>query len=120
MSQSGGVSVDRLTSALVLSRASVFVGSLGLAYARAGRIDDAKRLLDELDDRASRGEYIPAFTRLATHVGLGALPAIRHALAAALEEITPPFSLRVTSGVFLDAFTSDPEIARLSREFLPR
>ena len=105
-----------LERATVLSRAPVFVCALGLGYARAGRIDDAKRLLGELDDRASRGEYVPAFAPLAIHVGLRDLPAIRTGLAASLAEVTPPFSLRVTSGVFLDEFAGDPEIARLHEE----
>jgi hypothetical protein len=46
-------------------------------------------------------------------VGLGDLVHVRRELAAALEEVTPPFSFRVTSGVFLDRYRSDPEVARL-------
>jgi hypothetical protein len=34
-------------------------------------------LLVELDDRASRGEYVPAFNRLGIHVGLGDATAVR-------------------------------------------
>ncbi len=102
--------------AVVLSRAPIFVGVLGLALARAGRTEDARRLLGELEDRASRGEYVPAFTKLAIHVGLDDLPAMRREFAASFEEITPTFSFRVTGGVFLDAYTGDPEIARLYRE----
>jgi hypothetical protein len=66
-----------------------------------------------LEDRASRGEYVPAFAPLGIHVGLRDLPAIRSWLAACLDESTPPYSIRVTSGVFLDEFRSDPEIGRL-------
>ena len=102
-----------LERATILSRAPIFVGALGLGYGRAGRVDDARRLLGELDDRASRREYVPAFAPLAIHVGLRDLPAIRSGLAASLAEITPPFSLRVTSGIFLDELAADPEIARL-------
>jgi len=102
-----------LEHAMALSRAPIFVAVLGLGYARAGRIEDARRLLDELEERASRGEYVPSFARLAIHVGLGDLPAIRRELAAAVDEVTPVFSIRVTSGVLLDALTDDPEIARL-------
>jgi serine/threonine-protein kinase len=102
-----------LERAMVLSRAPTFVCTLGLGLARAGRTEDAKRLLGELEERASRGEYVPAFAPLAIHVGLGDLPAIRRGLAASLEEITPTFSLRVTGGVFLDAYADDPEIDRL-------
>jgi serine/threonine protein kinase len=107
------VSLER---AATLSRAPIFVGVLGLAYARAGRLDDTTRLLRELEDRGSRGEYIPAFAPLAIHVGQADLPAIRLMLSDALAESTPPFTLRFTSGQFLDAFRGDPEIDRLLSE----
>ena len=106
----GIASLERATA---MSRAPIFIGMLGLGLGLAGRVDDAKRLLAELDDRASRGEYVPAFSRLAIHVGLADVGAVRRELATAIDEVTPPFSLRVTSGVFLDRFRDDPEIARL-------
>jgi len=96
-----------------MSRAPVFVGALGLACARAGRLDDATRMLHELEDRSSRGEYVPAFALLSIHVGRGDLAAIRRTLSKASAEPTPPFSLRATSGPFLEAYRSDPEIRRL-------
>ena len=105
--------VEALERAVTLSRAPIFVGILGLAYARAGRYDDATRLLHELEDRGSRGEYIPAFAPLTILTGLGDLPAIRQALAATVAETTPPLSLRASAGHFLDEFRSDPEINRL-------
>jgi hypothetical protein len=66
-----------------------------------------------VEDRAGRGEYVPAFARLAIHIGQGDLPAMRRALATALEEATPPFSLQVAGGVFLEEFRTDPEIDRM-------
>ena len=105
--------IPQLERAVAMSRAPFFVCVLGLGLGLAGRADDARQLLAELDDRASRGEYVPPFTRLAIHVGLGDLVNIRRELAAALEVVTPPFSFRVTSGVFLDRYRSDPEVARL-------
>ena len=113
-----GEGIPSLERATAMSRAPFFVGLLGLGYALANRHDDARRLLGELDERATRGEYVPAFARLTIQVGLGDIPAIRRELAAALEDGTPPFSLRVTSGVFLDRFADDPEIrARLDAWF---
>jgi serine/threonine protein kinase/tetratricopeptide (TPR) repeat protein len=109
--------IGHLEHALALSRAPIFVAVTGLGYARAGRVEDARRLLSELDERASRGEYVPAFTRLAIHVGLGDLPAIRRELALAVDEMTPVFSIRVTAGVQLDALSGDPEITRLYKMF---
>jgi serine/threonine protein kinase len=104
--------IPPLERATAMSRAPFFLCLLGLGYALAGRTDDARRLLAELDERATRGEYVAAFSRLAIHVGLGDVPAIRRELAAALDEVTPPFSLRVTSGPFLDRYRTDPEIER--------
>jgi serine/threonine protein kinase/tetratricopeptide (TPR) repeat protein len=102
-----------LERAVTLSRAPVYVGLLGLAYASAGRLDDATRLLRELEERGSRGEYIPAFSLLSIHTGLGDLPAMRQALAAALAECTPPLTIRATGGHLLEGFRSDPEINRM-------
>jgi serine/threonine protein kinase/tetratricopeptide (TPR) repeat protein len=105
--------IDSLERSVAVSRAPIFVGLLGFGYARAGRIDDATRLLSELEDRASRGEHVPAFAPLAIYVGLGDVSAIRRTLAAALAESTPPLTLRVTVGQFLETFRSDPEIERM-------
>ena len=38
---------------------------------------------------------------------------VRRELTACLGDVTPPFSLRVTSGIFLDRYRADPEVARL-------
>lgn len=105
--------IARLERATALSRAPFFVGLLGLGLGLAGRHDEARLLLAELDDRASRGEYVAAFARLAICVGLGDAAGVRRELTACVSEVTPPFSLRVTSGIFLDRFRSDPEVARL-------
>jgi hypothetical protein len=66
-----------------------------------------------LEDRGSRGEYIPAFVPLTIHTGLGDIPRIRETLAAAAAEFTPPLTLRASSGPFLEAFRNDSEINRL-------
>ena len=105
--------IAQIERATAMSRAPFFVSMLGLALGRAGRVADAQQLLAELDDRESRGEYIPAFCRLSIWVGLGDVDAVRRELTACVAEVTPPFSLRVTNGVFLDRYRSDPEVARL-------
>jgi serine/threonine protein kinase/Tfp pilus assembly protein PilF len=105
--------IEVLERAATLSRAPIFLGMLGLACGRAGRLDDATRLLRELEDRASRGEYVPAFTHLSIQVGLGDIEAIRRLLRTAMAEATPPMSLGATSGQLLEPFRSDPEIHRL-------
>jgi serine/threonine-protein kinase len=105
--------IEALERAVSMSRAPIFVGLLGLAYARASRLDDTTRLLKESEDRSSRGEYVPAWPLLAIYVGQGDLPAIRRTLSNALAEATPPLMVRATSGLFLEAYRSDPEIQRL-------
>ena len=112
--------IEALERAVTLSRTPVFVGALGLVYARAGRLDDSIRLLSELEDRGSRGEYIPAFAPLAIHVGQGDVHAIRRMLSKALAEDTSRASLIISGGPYLEAFRSDPEIDRLLVEFYGR
>ncbi|MGH8136456.1 MAG: hypothetical protein ACRER4_08910, partial [Steroidobacteraceae bacterium] len=102
--------------AVTLSRAPIFVGVLGFGYARAGRADDATRLLRELEDRGSRGEYIPHFAALVIYVGLADVPAIRKALSDVIKESPQQYSVRVFCSPFLEAFRTDPEIDRLHRE----
>jgi hypothetical protein len=87
-----------------------------MAFARAGRAEEAARLLSELQDRAGLGEYVPAFTRLAIQVGRRDVPTIRTALAQVLAESTAPSSVRATTGEFLEEFRSDPDIDRMLRE----
>lgn len=105
--------IAALQRSLPFSRAPFFVGACGFGLARAGRQDEARQLLAELEDRSSRGEYVPAHARLAISVGLRDLPAIRRELAKALDEVTPPFSVWVATGIFLDAYRTDPEVGRL-------
>jgi serine/threonine-protein kinase len=102
-----------LERATPMSRAPFFVGMLGLLLGLAGRVADAQQLLDELDDRAARGEYVAAFCRLSIWVGIGDVDCVRRELTACVAEVTPPFSLRVANGLFLDRYRSDPEVARL-------
>ena len=51
--------IETLEKVLVISRAPMFMGLLGAAYARAGRADDAIRLLNELEDRSSQANLFP-------------------------------------------------------------
>jgi len=46
-------------------------------------------------------------------VGLDDMAGVRRELALAVEEVTPPFSLWVGLGVFLDVFRRDAEVGRL-------
>jgi adenylate cyclase len=108
--------LEELERAVTLSRAPIFVGILGFGYARAGRPDDAKRLLLELEDRGARGEYIPAFAPLTVYVGLADVPAIRSALSKLIAGSPQQYTVRIICSPFLEAFRSDPEIDRLHTE----
>ena len=116
----GEEAVDALERAVAVSRAPIYVGFLGLAYARAGRPDDAIRLLHELEDRVTRGEYVPAFAFLEIYTGLNDLPSMRRMLAKSLEESAPALTLACTITQFRDSVRNDPEIQRLLRRILTR
>jgi eukaryotic-like serine/threonine-protein kinase len=105
--------VEVFERAVKMSRVPIFVGILGLACARAGRFDDSARLLRELEERSSRGEYVSAHSLLAIYVGQGDVPAIRRTLSQTIAEGTPLVTLHATSGPFLKEYRSDPEIDRL-------
>ena len=108
--------VAAMERAIMLSRAPIFTGILGLIYARAGRPEDARRLLREIEDRGSRGEYIPSFSKVAICVGLGDLVGIRTSLEEVITAATSPVPIRVICGKHLEAYRSDPEIRRLHLE----
>src|SRR5579872_940572 len=105
--------IASMERAIMLSRAPIFTGILGLVYARAGRQDDAIRLLREIEDRGSRGEYIPSFSKVAIFVGTGDLAGIRTSLAEVIAAATSPLPVRVICGKYLEGYRSDPEIRQL-------
>ena len=108
--------VASMERAIMLSRAPIFAGILGLVYARAGRTDDANRMVGEIEDRGSRGEYIPSFSKVTVNVGLGDLAGIRASLAEAISAANSPVPIRVICGKYLEAYRIDPEIRRLHLE----
>jgi hypothetical protein len=95
------------------TRAPVYIGVLGMIYACAGRVADARRLVQELDERQSRGEYIVPVARLSACLGLRDGPGIRAALAACSDGGAAPFSVVATNRWLLDTHRDDPEIDRL-------
>ena len=95
------------------SRAPIYIGVLGLIYGRAGRLEDARRLVQELDERQGRGEYIVPAARLSIQLGLGDVAGIRAALAACVDGGAAPFSVVSTSRPLLETYRGDPEIDRL-------
>lgn len=109
--------VEVLEQVVTISRAPIFIGLMGCAYERAGRSEDVTRLLNELEERRSRGEYVPAMSLLSIHSGKGDIPAIRRCLSEAIAESCPAFTMRLTSFP-MDSFRTDPEINRMLVELL--
>ena len=95
------------------TRAPIFLGVMGMIYARAGRLADARRLAQELDERQSRGEYVVPAARLSIHLGFGDLDGIRRSLAACLDGAAAPFAVIATSRVPLDEYRGNPDIEPL-------
>ena len=105
--------IRRIEQAVAMSRAPFFVSILGFTLARGGRDAEARQLLAELDERALRGEFIPAFSRLGVYMGLRDVDGVRRELTIAESEATPPSSVWVPSGPILGEFRTDPDVARL-------
>jgi TolB-like protein/Tfp pilus assembly protein PilF len=97
---------------VALSRAPSFVGWLGVVYGLAGRTDDLTRLEHELEERRSRGEYIPPVSLVLFAMGRGDGAMIGRALEHCLADNTPFASLRAF-GPFLDAWRTDGAIDAL-------
>ncbi|HEY1493918.1 MAG TPA: hypothetical protein VGF49_05215, partial [Candidatus Solibacter sp.] len=110
--------VSRLEEAVAVSRAPMFIGLLGLAYHVAGRAEDANRLLRELEERRSRGEFVPAMSFLSIYAGARDIPTVRRALAESIAESCPAFNMSLTSLSFVETLRHDPEINRMLVEFL--
>jgi TolB-like protein/Tfp pilus assembly protein PilF len=111
--------IERAIS-IVVSRAPIFVSALGYAYARVGRLDDATRLLRELEDRSSRGEYVPAQVLAPIHAGLGHVQAMCRTLSKAFAEGMSPISIRVTCGGLLEQYRGEAEVDHLMLELTGR
>jgi TolB-like protein/Tfp pilus assembly protein PilF len=108
--------VAALEEVVARSRVPIFTGVLGLVYARAGRHQDAQRLLQELEDRAVRGEFSVGIARLVLELGSNDHPRVRAAFTAALAEGAGAYHIKVACGPFIEPYRSDPEVDRLHRK----
>jgi hypothetical protein len=98
---------------VVRTRAPVYLGVLAMLYGRAGRLDDARRVGHELEERRRHGEYITPVARLSVELGLGRVEGIRTALSACTDGGAAPFSVVSTARWLLEQYRADPEIDRL-------
>jgi len=95
------------------TRAPIYIGALGMLYGCAGRLADAQRLLQELDERQARGEYIVPAARLSIQLGLKNREGIKTALAACVDGAVAPLSVASTCRTLIDVYRDDPEIDAL-------
>ena len=98
--------IAALEKALELSnRISRLLGYLGYAYGRAGRDDDGRRMLAELEARARDG-YVPPYFAALIHCGLGETK-------RALDQLERAFAVRDT---MIRDLKADPHWDRLRSE----
>jgi serine/threonine-protein kinase len=95
------------------ARAPQFVGALGMVYALAGRVSDARRIAGELDERQGRGEYIVPTARLSLALGLRDRRGILEALAGCVEEGSSPFATLAATRWLLDSYREDTAVRDL-------
>ena len=95
------------------TRAPIYLGVLGMVYAAGGRLADAQRLGQELDERQSRGEYIVPVARLSLALGMRDTSAVRRWLGDCADGGAAPFSVVATNRWLLEMHRGDAEIDRL-------
>jgi tetratricopeptide (TPR) repeat protein/tRNA A-37 threonylcarbamoyl transferase component Bud32 len=95
----------------ISSRGSLFVGALGHCLGVAGDHDEARRLLDELEER-SRDRYVSPYNVMLVHLGLGAYDVAFPFLERAFEERNSQLWMTPVEPRF-DALRGNPEFRAL-------
>ena len=104
--------LECLRKAVSLSPSSLFRALLGHVYGRAGRTEEARRLLEELHAMAAQ-RYVSPVDFAIVHAGLGEADATFASLERAYRErVTRVHEL---PSMYFDAFRSDPRYADLLR-----
>ncbi len=98
-------------AAAVTGRASFYLGFLGWAYGRAGRENDARGVLSELEERAKETYVAPTFF-VCIHAGLGEDDRVFHYLELARESGSP-LGIWTKFPIF-DTVRSDPRFKRMT------
>ena len=96
-----------------MNSAPIFVAMVGKIYARQGRANDCALIEAELEDRRSRGEYIPRACDVIISVGRADVAALRRALQSCVAEQACWLTVRMGPGPGLETFRSDPEVDAL-------
>ncbi len=100
----------------VTRRASVYLGLLGMAYAKSGQPEKALAMKDELMLRREAGEYVGPIAFLGIHYALGDLQGARADLEAYLEEFGNGWGIVVMLGCYIDDIAADPLCAEMLRK----
>jgi Flp pilus assembly protein TadD len=87
---------------------------LGYAYAKVGRVDEARRILDEMEEHA-KTENLPAQERAIVYIGLGDNDSAFYWLEEAYKERFGSL-IALTSDPFFDSIKSDPRFVTLARK----
>jgi serine/threonine protein kinase/Tfp pilus assembly protein PilF len=99
--------------ATAISRAPIFVAMVAKIHARQGRAVECARIEAEIEDRRTRGEYIPRACDVIIATGRKDIPALRAALRACVEEEANWLTVRLGPGPELESFRQDPEVDAL-------
>lgn len=110
--------IAALERSVALSRRHAWgVANLACAFARAGREDDARRLLAELEERAD-GEIVPAIALAELHASLGRVAEGLAALERAVDA-RDYWLLVIDRDPLLDPLRTDPRFADIRARATP-
>lgn len=87
---------------------------LGYAYAKVGRVDEARKILDEMEEH-SKTKHLPPQERAIVYIGLGDNNAAFYWLEESYKERFGSI-IGLTSDPFFDGIKSDPRFAVLARK----
>jgi tetratricopeptide (TPR) repeat protein len=99
---------------LIPARRLYSTAALGYAYGRAGRDEDALRMLDDLDAFSKAGEIVPPFEKAVIYIGMGRKDEAFAMLNEAYEMRTPNL-VGLAAEPACDDIRSDPRFADLMR-----
>jgi tetratricopeptide (TPR) repeat protein len=109
-----GEAIRELERAVELSAGNLLtVGSLGHAYAHAGRPSEAHRVLDQLRSREASSAYVPPFAVALIRTGLVDKDAAFEMLENAYRERSPLLGIWLTTEPRLEILRSDPRFSEL-------
>ena len=105
--------ITEVNKALSVEGSTRAIATLGYAYAVAGRRDEARKVLGQLED-LSKGKYVSPFFIAIIHVGLGEKDRAFDWLEKAYQERNPNLVRLKVEPVF-DPIRSDPRFTNLLR-----